>query len=71
MTASKFTEHLDSYPAYSHRNVSLDDILAETRIRSFSSSSRTSSEKPLSSPVGSETIKEKLRRLTIGSRTRK
>lgn len=50
MQGSKFVEIFDSHETpYSHKNVSLEDVLEETRARSASSSSASSS--PSSSPT--------------------
>lgn len=73
MTASKFTELLDpsTQPPYTDRNVSLDDILAETRRRSSSGSSAASSQSASSGAVSPTTpAKLKPRRFTLGSKRR-
>lgn len=67
--ASKFTEHIDTAPASSHYpNVSLEDILAETRRRSStgsgSSSDKESSSTP-TSPSSEGSARTMFRRLTL------
>jgi len=65
MTSSKFVEILDTCETpYSHDNVSLEDILAETRERSASASSASSasSDKSSDTPTSSITQPVKTRR---------
>ncbi|RDI81895.1 hypothetical protein Vi05172_g8059 [Venturia inaequalis] len=66
MTASKFTEHIDSViTSSSDRNVSLEDILAdaEHRQRSVSTSSSSDSVQISDSSISKSTA-SKIRRLT-------
>lgn len=54
MSSSKFVEILDTSDApYSHENVSLDDVLKETRARSASSSSESNASNGQSSSTSS------------------
>lgn len=74
MAASKFVEILDTSDApYSHENVSLDDVLDETRARSESSSgeSRSSgSTSPERSTATTTTMKSHNPASTVKTRLR-
>lgn len=72
MTSSKFVEILDSSNTpTAHANVSLEDILAETRQRSESSSSASTSgsmssaKSPVPSPVLTQPAKTRLRAFSL------
>jgi hypothetical protein len=76
MKASKFTELLDTSvaPITSERNVSLEDILAETRRRSSSTSggddSGKSSPDNTPSPSPTSPLRTKMRRFTLSGKIR-
>lgn len=63
---SKFVEILDTSDApYSHENVSLDDVLRETRARSASSSSESGGSNSGPSPTSSSPERSPTRTSTI------
>ena len=68
MASSKFVEILDNSDApYSHENVSLEDVLKETRARSESASSESSARLESSSRERSPATSQNANNLNHGS----